>query len=128
MGLGDEPGRRAGTRSRSLLSCRVVYGEAFLTLEAVVRNLDQAGCLVRLSTDVPLPTAVWLIISRRHVAYRARVAWRNGRDLGLAFQEERNLSVADNAESRMLRRVWLGMADRAEQPEREGRPLADDFE
>jgi hypothetical protein len=116
----DQLGRRAGTRSRSLLGCRVVYDEAFLTVEAVVRNIDRGGCMVRLSTEILLPPVAWLLISRRDIAHRVRIAWRNGRDLGLAFLEEVSLSEPITADAKMLRRIWLGTAERIESVDRFG--------
>lgn len=78
--------RREIARQRTLLGGRIVFNRRRATLDCVVRNFSEAGALVLLSDAIAVPAAFDLEIDHKQRSYGARVRWRNGERIGLAFE------------------------------------------
>ena len=77
--------RRQAHRNRSYLGARIALDAQSSSTECLVRNLTDSGAKLILSEAVPLPDAFDLTIERRALAVRARMVWRRGEALGVAF-------------------------------------------
>jgi len=78
--------RRTMPRLRSLLGGRVAFNQRRSTLDCTVRNISEGGALLLLSETVALPIAFDLEIAQRQRSYAARVRWRDGERVGVAFE------------------------------------------
>lgn len=77
--------RRPSTRKRVLF--RGVAVDPFRRNGAAcqVRDISQTGARITVSPITNLPDQLHLIIVRAELAYQARVIWRRGEEVGLAF-------------------------------------------
>ena len=80
--------RRKAQRLRSLLGGRVSFNQSHSTLDCVVRNLSDDGALLLVSDAVALPNAFDLEIARKQRSYTARIRWRDGERVGVAFETQ----------------------------------------
>ncbi len=78
--------RRKNPRLRTLLGGRVCFNQRRSTLDCVVRNLSDDGALLLISDAVALPSAFDLEIAHRQQSCKARVRWRDGERVGIAFE------------------------------------------
>lgn len=78
--------RRKQQRLRSLLGGRVSFNQKHCTLDCVVRNVSEDGALLMISDSVALPNAFDLDIARHQRSYVARIRWRDGERVGVAFE------------------------------------------
>jgi hypothetical protein len=95
-----------------LLTGRLVYGDAHLTLECAIRDLSEGGARVRIASPVLLPAQVWLIEVRAATAFSCEVAWRRAPEFGVKFLERHDLRTDPAPELRPLKRVWIESAAR----------------
>jgi hypothetical protein len=98
---------RAAARRRVLLSGKVIYGEAQMTLDCAISNLSTSGAQVRLSGPEPLSDPIYLINVRHGLAFRAREAWRRGAVVGLEFTQHFDLRAGSAEAPLIVRRIWL---------------------
>ena len=99
---------RRAPRRRSLLSGKLVFDQAgACSLDCVIRDLSETGARIRLGGALPTPAAVHLVDLRHGVAYEARVLWRRGVEIGLAFGAAHPLDQAATPELRAMRRLWV---------------------
>jgi hypothetical protein len=104
------PAPRAGEqrklqRNRVLLAAKFVHGDQKqFTTECTIRNLTAEGASVRMESSLPLPPELGLIETRTGRAHRARIVWRRGGFIGLAFTYSEELRSAPPADP--LRRLW----------------------
>lgn len=84
--------RRKNPRLRSLLGARVSFNQQRSTLDCVVRNMSDDGAMILLSDAVALPEAFDLEIPHRQRSYTARVRWRSGERIGIAFETQASAS------------------------------------
>lgn len=94
--------RRRAPRLRSLLGGRVSFNQRNSTLDCVVRNLSEDGALLVVSDAVALPNAFDLDIARQQRSYIARIRWRHGERVGVAFETQ---PAADIVPLDMARRL-----------------------
>jgi hypothetical protein len=85
----------------------VVFGAASHTIDCVIRDLSEGGAKIRLPTAEPLPPEIWLIELRRGLAFKARVAWSDGCDLGLSFSASHDLAQEHSLDFLVMRRLWV---------------------
>ncbi len=99
--------KRGAMRQRVLLSGKVVYSEADLTMDCTIRDLSATGARVRLLSPVILPSKIWLIELRSGTAFQCELARRNVPDFGLRFLRTVKLARNDDPDFKMLRRIWV---------------------
>lgn len=105
-----QPNRRAEPRQRTLLACRIVHGQTFISIEGVVRNLSASGARVRLQREAPIPDQVLLLLVKAGELYEANVAWRTESEVGLRFLRTLSLTDTTDQNVRVLRQLWLALA------------------
>lgn len=80
--------RRRSPRLRTFLGGHIRFNRNNSTLDCMVRNLSDHGALLQLSDTVALPHAFDLEIPHRERCYPARVQWRDGQRIGIAFEQQ----------------------------------------
>jgi hypothetical protein len=80
--------RRSITRRRSYLGGRMIFKDAHVTVDCLVRDFTDSGVRVECPPDVLLPRELDIAIDSKGVQAQARVIWRQGHQLGLAFETE----------------------------------------
>jgi PilZ domain len=77
--------RRSRARQKSFLQGRVYFNNRRSSLDCLVRDFSDYGARLKVSESVVMPEVVELHIPNKDEAYRARVQWRTGDEVGLAF-------------------------------------------
>lgn len=107
----DDP-RRCEPRPRTFLGGKLVFGPQDLTADCAIRNLTARGAKIQTSVASTLSRELWLIITRRGVAYRCTLAWRRNEEVGLKFESEHDLSKDLDPKLKIVRYVWGQLTDR----------------
>ena len=102
-----EPKGRATPRRRVLLSGKLVYGAAEMTLDCAISDLSETGARVRLTGAEPLVEPIYLVDLRNGLGYRAKQAWRRGALVGLSFSDYYDLSKPPPELPRIVRQLWV---------------------
>ena len=76
--------RRNVQRHRTLKGARIVFNDGFSTFECTVRNLSEAGALVRVASVVGIPDSFQLILNDKQ-SFNCTVVWRHESELGVKF-------------------------------------------
>jgi len=77
--------RRRGTRQKSFLQGLVHVDKRRGAMNCLVRDLSEVGARIVFSSAVTLPPTFDLHIPQREQTFRAKVQWRRGDEIGLAF-------------------------------------------
>jgi hypothetical protein len=96
---------RSADRRRVLLGGRIVFGD--FTLACTIRDLSETGARLRLERGASAPESFILIDLPHGAAYEARVAWRAGDQLGVAFTGAHDLTRPTPPELRHVRQLWM---------------------
>ncbi len=108
----NEDPRRREPRPRTFLGGKLVFGAQDLTGDCTVRNLTPHGAKVQTSLAANLSPELWLIIIKQGMAYRCKVAWRRGEEVGLRFLSEHNLAEDADPRLKVVRYVWRQLTER----------------
>lgn len=96
--------RRRGTRQKSFLHGLVYVDKRRGALNCLVRDLSEVGARIVFSRAVTLPPAFKLHIPQRERTFHAKVQWRRGDEIGLAFVPAQ-AAGATPRESELMERV-----------------------
>lgn len=80
--------RRNIARRRSYLGGKMIFKDAHVTVDCLVRDFTDSGARVECPPDVLLPRELDIAIDSKGLQAQARVIWRQGHHLGLAFETE----------------------------------------
>jgi hypothetical protein len=80
--------RRINSRLRSFLQGRIYFNQRRSSLDCLVRDLSEDGAKLKVSNSVALPEFVELHIPNKNATYPAKVQWRAGDEIGVAFNLE----------------------------------------
>ena len=61
------------------------YENGAYSLKCQIRDLNEKGARILVSSRQSLPEELYVIIVRDHMAHRAKVIWRKGEEAGLQF-------------------------------------------
>lgn len=103
--------RRQG-RQRTLLSAKIILGDATISHDCSVRNLSATGARVRLAAALELPRSLRLLLIRSAVVFDATIAWRFASEVGLKFTAEHDLRGEVGEDLRHARALWQALAVR----------------
>ena len=78
-------GPERAPRVRTMLGAQLIYASGRMTAAAPIRNLSETGAKISLDMAVPLPQEFELSIPQKGQRLRARLVWRNGMEIGVAF-------------------------------------------
>jgi hypothetical protein len=80
--------RRIATRTRSFLQGRIFYNNRRSSVDCLIRDYSETGAKLKFSESITVPEAIELYIPNREIIHRARVQWRAGDEMGVAFGAE----------------------------------------
>ena len=78
--------RKRYPRLRTLKTGRIVFDRRSCVIDCTVRNLSAAGACLELSSTVGVPERFELLIGPEKYPRPCRVAWKDGKRLGVTFQ------------------------------------------
>jgi PilZ domain len=104
---------RSARRARTVLKAEVRYNNGLMSAPCLVRDISDTGARLELGGDLALPDRFDLYIEKKQKTYRSIVKRRNGRDIGVAFEDV----VQPSADVGMAERVGKLEADVAEMSE-----------
>lgn len=91
--------RRRSLRQKSFLRGCVYFSKRRGALDCVIRDISNEGARIIFSESVNVPDVVDLYIPQKEQTVRARVQWRHGDEIGLAFPDAlRAASATTDAE------------------------------
>ena len=79
--------RRRKPRQKSFLRGCVYFDKRRGALDCLIRDFSEHGARIIFSENVNVPNTVELHIPQKQQTLRARVQWRHGDEIGLAFPD-----------------------------------------
>jgi uncharacterized small protein (DUF1192 family) len=79
--------RRRSVRHKSFLRGCVYFNKRRGAIDCLIRDISDEGARIIFSDTVNVPDVVDLYIPQKEETLRARVQWRHGDEIGLAFPE-----------------------------------------
>jgi len=79
--------RRRSVRQKSFLRGCVYFNKRRGALDCLIRDISSEGARIIFSETVSVPDIVDLYIPQKEQTVRARVQWRHGDEIGLAFPD-----------------------------------------
>ena len=98
--------RRASPRQRVLKGAKIVYGNFMFVVDCMVRDLSAPGARLRLANETPVPSNFHIFIKENQTICAAHLVWRDGRDMGIAFDEAPK-SVIESSDPRLKRFAYM---------------------
>lgn len=77
--------RRRSIRQKSFLRGRVYFNSGRNSVDCLIRDISHEGARIIFSDPVNIPDVVQLYIPDKMRTVSARVQWRHGNKIGLAF-------------------------------------------
>jgi len=97
--------RRRAQRQKSFLRGCVYFNKRTRSLDCLIRDFSEHGARIIFSENVSVPDLVELHIPQKQKTLRARVQWRHGDEIGLAFPDA--VRAADGGDALGLRVAQL---------------------
>lgn len=72
---------------RAFLQARIVFNNGMSTLDCLIRDLSEGGAKLKMSDSVALPDRFDLYIVKKDETRRAKLQWRAGDEIGVAFEQ-----------------------------------------
>jgi len=79
--------RRHSIRQKSFLRGCVYFNKRRNAFDCLIRDISSEGARIIFSDTVSVPDVVELYIPQKEQTVRARVQWRHGDEIGLAFPD-----------------------------------------
>jgi len=80
--------RRTHLRQKSFLHGRIYFNNRRSSLDCLVRDYSDQGARLTVSDSVALPEVIELHVPHKDETHRAKVQWRTGYELGVAFSSD----------------------------------------
>ena len=77
--------RRSASRQKSFLQGRIFYNNRRTSVDCLIRDFSEHGARLKFSGTIVTPDVVELYIPNKEESYRAKVQWRNAKEIGVAF-------------------------------------------
>jgi hypothetical protein len=77
--------RRSGARQKSFLQGRIFFNHRRTSVDCLIRDFSEQGARLKFSSATATPDVVELYVPNKDESYRAKVQWRNGDEIGVAF-------------------------------------------
>ena len=74
---------RAAPRHRVLKAGSIEFNGG--VIDCTIRNVSDTGAAIEVASQLGIPDSFWLVISGTHTRRHCRVAWRNEKRIGVAF-------------------------------------------
>ena len=82
--------RRAFARHKTFIKGRIYFNNRLSTVDCIVRDLADIGARLEVPENVTIPESFELYLPTRDEHFQARVKWRKGNNLGIAWGGEHN--------------------------------------
>jgi hypothetical protein len=96
--------KRSNTRIRTYLS-GYIRGGKLRGEDCTIRDISVRGAKVLLTTELPLPAELEMIVTKWRQAYPVRVVWRKGREIGVEFCEPLDALSETDPKAKLLEYV-----------------------
>ena len=100
--------RRPGPRKRVLLGAVATYEDGAYTLKCQIRDLNEKGARILVSSMQKLPEDLYLVIIRDHMVHKARLVWRKGDEAGLQFVTSEDIRSITDPNLKYLSKIHSG--------------------
>jgi hypothetical protein len=94
---------RRADRQPSYLGGKISYNQNLWTEDCVVRNASAAGAKLTVADPRALPDHFMLSIPSKGETYHAHIKWREGKTIGVAFEQDQAAPVIELEAARRLR-------------------------
>jgi hypothetical protein len=98
------PENRRSERLKSLLRARIIFNGGNSTIDCVIKNVSAHGMRLEVADGLSIPGEFDLEVPHRGRTYRARLVWRGGGTIGVAFVPANAEPVRADDELRRLER------------------------
>ena len=95
-------------RRRVLLGGVAAYEDGAYTLNCQIRDLNEKGARITVSSRQSLPEELYLVITRDHMAHRARLVWRKGDEAGVEFITSEDIRRIADPNLKYLSKIHSG--------------------
>ena len=82
--------RRAFARHKTFIKGRIYFNNRLSSVDCIVRDVADIGGRLEVPENVTIPDSFELYIPTRDEHFQARVKWRKGNNLGIAWGAEQN--------------------------------------
>jgi hypothetical protein len=97
--------RRRSVRKKSFLRGCVYFNKRRSAIDCLIRDISDQGARIIFSGAVNVPDVVDLYIPQKEQTIRARVQWRRGDEVGLAFPQPETARPASPQPGDLAQRV-----------------------
>jgi hypothetical protein len=97
--------RRESQRQKSFLRGCVYFNKRRGAIDCLIRDISDEGARIIFSDTVSVPDVVELYIPQKEQTVRARVKWRHGDEIGLAFPDAARPAAAPPGSGELAPRV-----------------------
>ena len=85
--------RRTLARHKTFIKGRIYFNNRLSSVDCIVRDLADIGGRLEVPENVTIPDSFELYIPTRDEHFQARVKWRKGNNLGIAWGAEQNAKL-----------------------------------
>jgi len=85
LGLAHQAERRAGRRQPVGIEAKILSDAIWCEVDCTILNRSLRGCKLHLPMEVSLPRRFSLAIPSENAVLPARLVWRRGASVGIAF-------------------------------------------
>ncbi len=82
--------RRAFARHKTFIKGRIYFNNRMSSVDCIVRDLADIGARLEVPENVTIPESFELYLPTRDEHFQARVKWRKGNNLGIAWGAEQS--------------------------------------
>ncbi len=90
--------RRRVTRQKSFLRGCIQFNNGRNSADCLIRDISIYGARLTFSDSITTPDVIDLYIPQKEQTFRSNVIWRHGQEVGVAFAQAANASLADHVE------------------------------
>lgn len=101
---GDHDSREV-LRPRTFFGGRLVFRDGSFSFACVIRELSETGARIELPASRLVPQRLYLLSSKKQIAYDAEIIWRKGTAAGLKFHATVDLTKSADPQFQFLRRL-----------------------
>ncbi len=80
--------RRSFLRGRTYLGGQIAFNGRCSVMDCIVRNMSQNGARVAIESTVAVPREFDLMVQQKGESRRARMIWRNDKEIGVVFCDD----------------------------------------
>ena len=78
--------RRISPRRKSILQGRIYFNDGRSSFDCTIRDISSTGAKLAFSSAVETPSVIDLYLPNKKETHSAKVMWRRGDEMGVAFE------------------------------------------